>query len=63
MCLSTAYQTTADGEQRLLCEHVCHLRIEGNTISLVDLLGNNVTVAGVLHDVDLLQNIITIHQQ
>jgi predicted RNA-binding protein len=63
MCLSTVYQTTADGESSVLCERVCQLSIVGEEVSLVDLLGNNMTVRGVLDNVDLIRNTITIRRQ
>ncbi|MDR1352327.1 MAG: CooT family nickel-binding protein [Treponema sp.] len=60
MCLSTAWELDPFGERKMLCEHVAGLSVAGNTVTLTDLMGNEVSVSGTLRGVDLVKNTITI---
>ncbi|MDR1411772.1 MAG: CooT family nickel-binding protein [Spirochaetaceae bacterium] len=60
MCLSTAWELDSFGEKKMLCEYVAGLSVTGNTITLTDLMGNEVSVSGTLRGVDLIKNTITI---
>jgi predicted RNA-binding protein len=60
MCLSTAWELDAGGGKKMLCEHVAGLSVAGNTITLTDLMGKEISVNGILQGVDLIKNTITI---
>ena len=59
MCLSNAYET-ANGIDKLICERVTSVQVDGDTIKLTDLFGGITDVAGVLKSIDLNKNIILI---
>jgi predicted RNA-binding protein len=60
MCLSTAWELDAGGGKKMLCEHVAGFSVAGNTITLTDLMGEEISVQGILQGVDLIKNTITI---
>ena len=60
MCLSTAWELDGGGDKKMLCEHVAGLSVAGNTITLTDLMGKEISVNGILRGVDLIKNTITI---
>jgi predicted RNA-binding protein len=60
MCLSTAYELGAGDERRQLCEYVSAIKVSGDTITLTDLMGIEINVAGALESVDLIKNAILI---
>jgi predicted RNA-binding protein len=60
MCLSTAYELGGNGERKLLCEYVSVIKVVGDTITLTDLMGQELSVTGALESVDLVKNAITI---
>ncbi|MDR3160542.1 MAG: CooT family nickel-binding protein [Spirochaetaceae bacterium] len=60
MCLSTVYELGAQGDKRLICEHTSSLRVQGDRIVLVDLMGSEVSVPGTVQSVDLVKNTIFI---
>jgi predicted RNA-binding protein len=60
MCLSTAWELDGAGDKKMLCEHVAGLSVAGNTITLTDLMGKEISVSGTLRGVDLIKNTITI---
>jgi predicted RNA-binding protein len=60
MCLSTAYELGGNGERKLLCEYVSIIKVAGDTITLTDLMGQELSVTGALESVDLVKNAITI---
>ncbi|MDR0876596.1 MAG: CooT family nickel-binding protein [Treponema sp.] len=47
----------------MLCEYVSNINVRGNTITLTDLMGRELVVAGSLQSVDLVKNAITILAQ
>ena len=59
MCLSNVYEVSADSE-KLICEFVSDIRINGDTITLIDVLGQETTVTGKVTAVDLINNRVTI---
>jgi predicted RNA-binding protein len=61
MCLSTAWELDSFGDKKMLCEHVAGLSVAGNTITLTDLMGKEISVNGILRGVDLIKNTITIN--
>jgi predicted RNA-binding protein len=60
MCLSTAYELGAGGERKQICEYVSGIKVLGDTITLTDLMGQDISVTGTLESVDLVKNAITI---
>jgi predicted RNA-binding protein len=60
MCLSTAWELGDGGDKKMLCEHVAGVSVAGNTIMLTDLMGNEISVKGILQGIDLIKNTITI---
>jgi predicted RNA-binding protein len=60
MCLSTVYELGAKGDRRLICEHTSSLKVLGDRIVLVDLMGSEVSVPGTVQSVDLVKNTILI---
>lgn len=59
MCLSTAYETT-NGIDKLICERITNVEVEGKTVKFTNLLGIQTVVPGVLKSIDLNKNIILI---
>ena len=59
MCLSTAYEVGPSGE-KMICDRVTNISVEGDSVRLVNLLGQQTTVKGNLKDVDLNKNVIRI---
>ncbi|MDR2630176.1 MAG: CooT family nickel-binding protein [Spirochaetaceae bacterium] len=60
MCLSTVYELGAAGARRVLCEYTSNIRVAGDTITMIDLMGKEVSVTGTLQSVDLVKNTILI---
>jgi len=60
MCLSTAWKLNDSGEREMLWEYISGVSAAGDTITLTDLMGNEMTVKGFLRGVDLVKNTITI---
>ena len=59
MCLSTVYEVSGNGE-RLVCEHTTNIELDGPTIRLTDIVGEEIIIDGVLKSIDLVKNIIKI---
>jgi predicted RNA-binding protein len=59
MCLSTVYEVRGENE-RLVCEHTTAIDIDGEKITLTDIVGEEVIIIGVLKYIDLAGNIIKI---
>lgn len=62
MCLSAAYEIGADGD-KLICDRVTGIEVDGAEVRLTDLLGRTTVVAGHIKNIDLNQNIIRIAAQ
>jgi predicted RNA-binding protein len=60
MCLSTAWKLNGKGEREMLWEYVSGVSASGDTLTLTDLMGNEMTIKGFLRGVDLVKNTITI---
>ncbi|MDR1580008.1 MAG: CooT family nickel-binding protein [Synergistaceae bacterium] len=60
MCLSSVYLTRAGGKTELLCEYVSGADLSGGRITFRDILGQEVSVAGTLKNIDLVKNTITV---
>ncbi|MDR1908847.1 MAG: CooT family nickel-binding protein [Spirochaetaceae bacterium] len=60
MCLSTAWEIDENGVRVKVCEYVSAVAVSGDTVTLTDLMGNEVTVTGILQSVDLVKNDILI---
>ena len=59
MCLSTVF-TLKDGHESKLCEYVCNVDVNGDTIKLTDVMGQNTEVKGRLLSCDFVKNLIVI---
>ena len=59
MCLSTAYEVGPSGE-KMICDRVTNISVEGDSVRLVNLLGQQTVVQGNLKDVDLNKTVIRI---
>lgn len=59
MCLSKAYRVS-EGEQELICEYVGDIRIDGTTIYLTDIVGQESVIEGTVMRVDLINNAVYI---
>ena len=59
MCLSTAYEVGPSGD-KMICDRVTNVSVEGDSVRLVNLLGQQTIVKGNLKDVDLNRNVIRI---
>ena len=59
MCLSSVYEVR-DGNEKLVCEHTTAISIDGGVITLTDIMGEEIVIAGVLRTIDLVKNIVTI---
>ena len=62
MCLSTVYVQRA-GERRKIAEQVGGVAIDGNKVTLTDLLGEETVVEGNIVKVDLLENYIVLESK
>ncbi len=62
MCLTTAYET-ANGIDKLICERVANILVEGNKVRLTDIFGSQTLVPGAIKSIDLNKNIILIQPQ
>ena len=59
MCLSAVYEVT-DGGERLVCEHTTAIALDGDAITLTDIMGEEIVVMGILKSIDLVKNIVII---
>lgn len=58
MCLATAYNRKDDN--RILCQYVSRVDIDGSKITMVDVMGAETVVTGTLVSVDLVKNQVII---
>lgn len=61
MCLSTVYKETG-GERQMICEYVSGIKIEKNSLSFTDIMGQETNVTGVLKNLDFIKNEILIEE-
>ena len=59
MCLSAVYEVR-DGAEKLICEHTTAISIGDGTVKLTDILGEEITITGILKSIDLVKNIIKV---
>lgn len=59
MCLSDAFELR-EGAELPLMKYVGGVKVEGNTITLTDMMGSKKIVSGVIKNIDLLKNVILI---
>ena len=62
MCLSTVYEISDSGE-RLVCEHTTSIELDGASIKLTDIIGEEILLTGVLKSIDLVKNIVKIESR
>lgn len=55
MCLSRVMNVTDSGEEQI-CEFVCKVRVSGDEIQMLDIMGQATTVRGKILDIDLVEN-------
>ena len=55
MCLSAVYEVSGD-QEKLVCEHTTSISLSGDTITLTDIMGEEIVISGVLKSVDLVKN-------
>ena len=60
MCLSTVYEST--DPDRIIMEYVSMIVIDGDKITLTDVMGDNKTVAGTLEMADLTGGVVRIRE-
>jgi predicted RNA-binding protein len=60
MCLSTVYELGMGETRKKLREYVSSVSVSGNTLTLTDIMGEELVVTGSLRSVDLVNNSITI---
>lgn len=61
MCLSTVYKQE-DGENVYLCKNIARVIPGENEVTCFDLMGRKTVIAGVLVDIDLMENIILVKE-
>ena len=59
MCLSTAYK--ASEPDSIIMEYVSKIEVEGNLITLTDVIGDTKTVEGTIKMVDLTGGVVKIN--
>ena len=59
MCLSAVYEIR-DGNERLVCEYVTAINLDGDIITLTDIMGEEIVIKGILRSIDLVKNVIKI---
>lgn len=62
MCLSDAFEIK-DGKRNPLLHYVSGISVDGDSITLTDMLGSKKTVTGTLKSVDLTSNVILIEMK
>jgi predicted RNA-binding protein len=62
MCLSTVYELGAGRAPKKLCEYVCTVSVSGDAISFTDLMGNETRYSGIIKNIDLTRNTISVAQ-
>ena len=60
MCLSTVVKVVDGKPAEELLTHVSNAKVEGDTITFVDIIGAETVVRGTINDIDLLENKIFI---
>ena len=59
MCLSAVYDISG-GKERLICEHTTSISLDDGVITITDILGDEITITGVLKSIDLVKNTVMV---
>ncbi len=59
MCLATAYKNKETKEQ-IICENITKILIDGDSITMLDILGDEIKVEGKISMVDLTKSVVII---
>ena len=59
MCLSTVF-AVVNGNQNKVCEYVCNIKVDGNNITLTDIMGSETNVQGTIKSMDFVKNQVLI---
>ena len=59
MCLATAYKNSESKEQ-IICDNITRITIDGDMITLVDIIGDERKVEGKISSVDLTKSVVII---
>ncbi len=62
MCLSRVINVTESGEKQI-GEFICKVRISGDEIQFLDIMGQLTTIKGKILDIDLVDNQIRVSRQ
>lgn len=62
MCLSRVINVTESGEKQI-GEYICKVRVSGDEIQLLDIMGQLTTVKGRILDIDLVGNQIRVAEK
>lgn len=60
MCLSTAYKVADGAEDEKICEFVSEVKVDGDKIVLVDIMGKEIEVLGSIKSMDFVSSKIRI---
>lgn len=59
MCLATAYKN-AETKEQIICDNITKILVNGDTITLFDIIGEERTVEGRISMVDLTKSVVII---
>ena len=59
MCLATAYKN-AETKEQIICDNITKITVDGDIISLVDIIGDERKVEGRISMVDLTKSVVII---
>ena len=59
MCLATAYKN-AETKEQIICENITKILIDGDNITMLDILGDEIKVEGKISMVDLTKSVVII---
>lgn len=60
MCLATAYKNAQANEQ-IICDNITKITVDGNKITLADIIGDEIVVEGTISMVDLTRSVVIIN--
>ena len=59
MCLATAYKN-AETKEQIICDNITRITVDGDCITLVDIIGDERKVEGKISMVDLTKSVVII---
>ena len=59
MCLSNVYTRTGD-EDKLVCQFVSSIAVDGDDITITDVIGEETHITGTIVSVDLVKNTVIV---